>query len=112
MLSLQLYDLKQSLVSITAEHKRHAGIKFHALFHHFGTSALNFGAPYFLDTVCFEHAHIKDGIAAWSRTSKRKTGQTKEMTCSLGKRRFSDMIEMSFEDSDKYMLIITSLYAH
>ena len=101
MLSLQLYDLKQSLVSLSVERKKHAGIKFHALFHHFGKSALDFGAPYFMDTVCFEHAHIKDGIAAWSKTSKRKTGQTKEMTSSLGKRRFSEMIEMAIEVSAK-----------
>ena len=101
MFSLQLYDLKQSLVSPEAKHNRHAGIKFHALFHHFGLSAVNLGAPYFLDTVCFEHAHIKDGIGAWNRTSKRKTGQTKEMTTSLGKRRFSEMIEMAIDDSEK-----------
>ena len=79
----------------------HGGIKFHALFHHFDQSALDFGAPYFMDTVCFEHALTKDGIAAWSRTSKRKTGQTKEITTSLGKRWFSKMIEMSIEDSKK-----------
>lgn len=96
--SLKLYDLKQSLLSMGSEHKKHAGIKFHALFHHFGQSVFDFGAPYYMDTVSFEHAHIKDGITTWNKTSRRNAGQTKEMTTCLGKRRFCEIIETAVND--------------
>ena len=93
--ALKLYDLKQMLLSTNREHyvfKEHAGVKFHAVFHHFGKSVMQFGAPYFMDTASFEHAHISDGIATWNYTSRRITNQTKEMTSYLGKRRRTEII--------------------
>ena len=95
--ALKLYDLKQSLLLSNHEHKLHAGVKFHALFHHYGSSVLRFGAPYFLDTAAFENAHIADGMATWNRSSRRRRDQTLEMTKVLGKRRRAEFFESAVE---------------
>ena len=76
MHNLRLFDLKQVL---SKQDKKYGGVKFHSLWYHWGFNVIMLCSAYFSDLALFEHAHIKDGIQTFNRTSKRKISQTHEM---------------------------------
>lgn len=73
---LRLFNLKQIL---SKKKKKYGGVKFHSLWYHWGLLVIILTAAYFCDLALFEHAHIKDGIQTFDKTSKRKFSQTSEM---------------------------------
>jgi hypothetical protein len=96
---LDLYDLKQRML---ASDKGFQGLKLHYLLH-IVILILMFGVMAFLDTNIFEHAHIKDGVESFQRSSKRKRTTNKEMTYNVLKRRRSAQLTQRLDQDDSKM---------
>jgi hypothetical protein len=82
--ALRLFQLKQVLNG--DDKRQYNGVKFHALFYHYGISVLKFGASYYWDTPLYEHAHIDSGVLTFTLTSRRILTQTLEMIGRINKR--------------------------
>jgi hypothetical protein len=94
--ALDLFHMKQRML------KSDKGIqvfKLHALLH-VTTNILLFGTMSYMDTNVFEHAHIKDGVQAFQRSSKRKRTTNKEMTYSIYKRKRIQGLKNRLDNDD------------
>ena len=109
MHSLRLFDLKQVL---SKQDKKYGGVKFHSLWYHWGVNVIMLCSAYFSDLALFEHAHIKDGIQTFERTSKRKVSQTEEMMQTVINRNvIQRMKQAKKEDKDDATAVSTYCYA-
>jgi hypothetical protein len=102
---LDLYDLKQRMLS---SDKGFQGLKLHYLLH-IVILILVFGVMAFLDTNTFEHAHIKDGVEAFQRSSKRMRTTNREMTYTVLKRRRAAQLTKRLDEDDSGVRVVNKV---
>jgi hypothetical protein len=96
--TVELNSLKLTLLGKVD--KPISGVKFHGVQHHFVETMRLIASPYYCDTVRFEHAHIKDGVQNFRKTSKRISSQTEEMLWRVCNNSLSEIINRIITTAD------------